>query len=149
MVTALLLPCRQLQRPKLFRRWLIVCVAWAIVLLLSVQLNLNFQLRVCNIRDWEFVSSIFTSPKLISRGPILLHSSNGSCTITWESYSRTSLHFTHPKQLAFSHFSSASIWLKHNMGLMEVPFGCAWNVCAYCTHFIISYSSLPGLPPSA
>jgi hypothetical protein len=147
MVVALLHACGQLQRPKLLRRWLFLCVALAIVL--SVQLNLSIQQRVCDIRDWEFASSIFTSPKLVSRGPMLLHSSNGSCTITWESYSRTSLHFTHPKQLVSSQFSAASIWLKHNIGLMEVPLGCAWNVCANCVQFIISYSSLPGLPPSA
>lgn len=149
MVGALLFPCRQLQRPKSLRRWLILCAALAIVLLLGVQLNFNFQQRVCDIRDWEFASSIFTSPKLVSRGPMLLHSSNGSCTIAWESYARTSLHFTHPKQPVPSQFSAASIWLKHNIGLMEVPLGCAWNVSVNCANFFNSHSSLSGLPPSA
>ena len=137
-----LTPFLQLRRLKALRRGLVFCVALAIVLLLTRELNV--QQRVCDIRDWEFASSIFNSPKLVSRGPMLLHSANGSCTITWESFSRTSLHLTHPKQPLPSQFSAANIWFKHNIGLMEAPFGCVWNVSAICEvkSFLSSFKPL-------
>jgi hypothetical protein len=122
----MLLPFLKLGRLKSLRRGLLFSVALVIVLLLTLELNVRQ--RVCDIRDWEFASSILTSPKFVSRGPMLLHNANGSCTITWESLSHTSLHLIQPKPPVHSQFTASSIWLGHNIGLMEVPFGCAWNV---------------------
>jgi hypothetical protein len=122
----MLLPLLKLGRLKSLRRGLLFAVALVIVLLLTPELNVRQ--RVCDIRDWEFASSILTSPKFVSRGPMLLHNANGSCTITWESLSHTSLHLIQPKPPVHSQFTASSIWLGHNIGLMEVPFGCAWNV---------------------
>ena len=126
----LLLDCLQMRRLKSLRRCLLLLVALVMVLLLARVIN--FRQRLCDIRDWEFALSIFNSPKLVSRGPLLLHGTNGSCTIAWESFSRTSLHFIYPKQPVTSHASASSVWLPHYFGLMQAPFGCAWNVSADC-----------------
>jgi hypothetical protein len=121
-----LLQCLRVRRVSSLRRCLILLVALVIVMLLSRLMNVHQ--RVCDVRDWEFASSMFVPPKIVSRGPLLLHGSNGSCTIVWESFSPTSLHFSHPMKHATSQFSASRVWLPHYIGLLQVPFGCAWNV---------------------
>ena len=129
MAEKLLLPCSIVSRRfKQLQRFLVACVALANVLLLSWAINLRQ--RVCDVRDWEFASSLFDSTRLVSRGPLLLHSANGSCTIAWESFSPTSLHFIQPSQPFASHSSASSLWFPHYIGLVQAPFGCAWNVSA-------------------
>jgi hypothetical protein len=127
-MSGLLLQCLQVRRVKLLRRLLGLFILVIILLLLARILDVRQ--RVCDVRDWEFPSSMFASPKLVSKGPLLSHGANGSCTIAWESYSRTSFHLIHPKQPGVTHFSASSIWLRHYIGLMQAPFGCAWNVSA-------------------
>ena len=129
-----LLPCGAVRRRL---RWcLILCVALANALLLAWALNLKQ--RVCDVRDWEFASSLFDSPKLISRGPVLLHGASGSCTIAWESFSPTSLHFLQPAAPITSHSSTSSVWLPHYIGLLQAPFGCAWNVSSTSSALVSS-----------
>ena len=128
MAGLLLLQFLQVGRVKSLRR--LLCISILIIVLLLFARIMDVRHRVCDVRDWEFLSSMFASPKLVSKGPLLSHGANGSCTIAWESYSRTSLHLIHPKQPGATHFYASSIWQRHYIGLLQAPFGCAWNVSA-------------------
>jgi hypothetical protein len=131
-VMLLLLQFLRVRRIQSLRRLLGLFIS--IIVLLLLAWIMEFRQRVCDVRDWEFPSSMFDSPKLVSKGPLLSHGANGSCTIAWESYFRTSLHLIHPKQPGANHFSASSIWLPHYIGLLQAPFGCAWNVSDHDFH---------------